>query len=74
MHNSQSRSTGLHANRTTFRYDRLGTGLSEHPGDAYNVVQGATDLAVLSKVASGLRDGSLLGTSYNKIVGVGCGP
>jgi hypothetical protein len=56
---------------TTFRYDRLGTGLSEHPGDAYNVVQGATDLAILEKIASGLRDGSLTGKAYRKIAGVG---
>jgi pimeloyl-ACP methyl ester carboxylesterase len=29
---------------TTFRYDRLGTGQSDHPADAYNVVQAATDV------------------------------
>jgi len=56
---------------TTFRYDRLGTGLSEHPKDAYNTVQGPTDLAILTEITSMLRAGKIGGTSFETIVGVG---
>ncbi|KAH7923574.1 alpha/beta-hydrolase [Leucogyrophana mollusca] len=54
----------------TFRYDRLGTGLSEKPYDAYNVVQYATDVAIAVKFAQMLRDGSI-GRKFSKVVGVG---
>lgn len=49
----------------------LGTGNSEHPTDAYNVVQAATDLAIAERMASMLRNGAIDGTSYSKIVGIG---
>ncbi|KAH7929248.1 alpha beta-hydrolase [Leucogyrophana mollusca] len=53
----------------TFRYDRLGNGLSEKPKDAYNVVQQSTEVAIAIKFAEMLRDGSI--GKYKKIVGVG---
>ncbi|EJU00142.1 alpha/beta-hydrolase, partial [Dacryopinax primogenitus] len=59
------------AGYTTFRYDRLGTGLSEHPIDGLNVVRADTDVQILSSIASLLRTGTLTGTGYNKILLVG---
>ncbi|EGO19233.1 hypothetical protein SERLADRAFT_443276 [Serpula lacrymans var. lacrymans S7.9] len=66
-------SASADAGIATFRYDRLGTGLSEKPKDAYNVVQAATDTAITVKFAQMLRDGSIgiKGQKYNKILGVG---
>lgn len=45
--------------------------LTEHPADAYNVVQGATDLAIATRFAAMLRNGALDGNKYSKIVGIG---
>ncbi|KAH9837855.1 alpha beta-hydrolase [Rhodofomes roseus] len=59
------------AGYTTFRYDRLGTGLSEKPSDAYNVVQSPTDLAIAIRFAQMLRSGDIGGQKFDKIVGVG---
>ncbi|GJE91974.1 alpha/beta hydrolase [Phanerochaete sordida] len=59
------------AGYVTFRYDRLGTGLSEHPQDAYNVVQSPTDLAIATKFAQMLRNGDIGNMKFNKIVGIG---
>ncbi|KAF7796598.1 hypothetical protein EIP86_007780 [Pleurotus ostreatoroseus] len=59
------------AGYTTFRYDRLGTGLSEKPNDAYNVVQSPTDLAILTEFSQMLRSGAIGGQAFSKIVGVG---
>ncbi|EMD39654.1 hypothetical protein CERSUDRAFT_92149 [Gelatoporia subvermispora B] len=59
------------AGYTTFRFDRLGTGLSEKPTDAYNVVQAPTDLAIATAFGEMLRNGSIGGQKFNKIVGVG---
>lgn len=36
---------------STFRFDRLGTGLSERPDDGINVVQAATEVAILTHFA-----------------------
>lgn len=55
----------------TFRYDLLGTGHSEHPFDAYNVVQKPTDVAIAIKFAEMLRAGEIGGRAYSKIVAVG---
>ncbi|EGN93867.1 hypothetical protein SERLA73DRAFT_188982 [Serpula lacrymans var. lacrymans S7.3] len=66
-------SASADAGIATFRYDRLGTGLSEKPHDAYTIVQRATDAAITAKFAEMLRDGSIgvEGQKYTKIVGVG---
>ncbi|KAH7911761.1 alpha beta-hydrolase [Hygrophoropsis aurantiaca] len=55
----------------TFRYDRLGTGLSEAPPEAYNVVQKPTDVAIAIKFAEMLRSGEISGKPYTKIVLLG---
>ena len=52
-------SAAAQAGHTTFRYDRLGTGLSEKPADAYNIVQGATDVAILTEIAAMLKGGKI---------------
>lgn len=64
-------SAAAKAGHSTFRYDRLGTGLSQKPGDAYNVVQGATDVAILSEIISMLQNGKIAGKKFTKIAGVG---
>ncbi|KAF7983051.1 hypothetical protein HWV62_24720 [Athelia sp. TMB] len=56
---------------STFRYDRLGTGLSEKPADSYNVVQSSTDLAIAQKLLTMLRSGGIGGRKFAKVVGVG---
>lgn len=64
-------SAAAKAGHSTFRFDRLGTGLSEKPADTYNVVQAATDVAILSEIVSMLQNGKIGGKSYNKIAGIG---
>ncbi|EPQ54849.1 alpha/beta-hydrolase [Gloeophyllum trabeum ATCC 11539] len=64
-------SAAADAGYTTFRYDRLGTGLSEHPSDTYNEVQAPTDLAIATKLLSMLKDGQIGGQKFSKVVGVG---
>ncbi|TFK48793.1 alpha beta-hydrolase [Heliocybe sulcata] len=59
------------AGYSTFRYDRLGTGLSEHPNDTYNVVQAPTDIAIATKLLEMLKNGNIGGQKFDKIVGVG---
>ncbi|GJE88554.1 alpha/beta-hydrolase [Phanerochaete sordida] len=59
------------AGYVTFRYDQLGAGLSEHPEDAYNVVQAFTDLAIATKIAQMLRSGDIGGVKFDKVIGVG---
>ncbi|KIP01152.1 hypothetical protein PHLGIDRAFT_131352 [Phlebiopsis gigantea 11061_1 CR5-6] len=56
---------------TTFRYDRLGTGLSDHPQDAYNIVQSPTDLAIATQFAAMLRSAQIGGTNFTKVIGIG---
>lgn len=62
-------SAAAKAGHSTFRYDRLGTGLSEHPEETYNVVQAATDVAILTEVISMLKAGKIGGKTFNKIAG-----
>jgi len=64
-------SAAAKAGHSTFRYDRLGTGLSEHPEETYNVVQAATDVAILTEVISMLKAGKIGGKTFNKIAGIG---
>jgi len=56
---------------STFRYDRLGTGLSEHPAQTYDVVQASTDVAILTEVISMLKNGKIGGRKYTKLAGIG---
>jgi len=56
------------AGYTTFRYDRLGTGLSDHPADGLNIVQADTDVQILNSLTSMLRTGTIGGTEYSKIL------
>lgn len=46
---------------STFRYDRLGTGASQRPKDGYNVVQGATEVGILTSIARMLKDTTKIG-------------
>jgi pimeloyl-ACP methyl ester carboxylesterase len=46
---------------STFRYDRLGTGLSERPNDGINVVQAATEVAILLAFAKMAKTTTQLG-------------
>ncbi|CAD6581137.1 MAG: hypothetical protein CYPHOPRED_001494 [Cyphobasidiales sp. Tagirdzhanova-0007] len=64
-------SAAAQAGHTTFHYDRLGTGLSEKPEDAYNTVQAATDVAILSEIISMLQNGKIGGKKYSKLAAVG---
>ncbi|KZT28741.1 alpha beta-hydrolase [Neolentinus lepideus HHB14362 ss-1] len=59
------------AGYTTFRYDRLGTGLSDHPNDTYNVVQASTDLAIATKLLDMLKQGEIGGQQFDKVIGIG---
>ncbi|KAG9007985.1 hypothetical protein FRB94_008310 [Tulasnella sp. JGI-2019a] len=59
------------AGYNTFRYDRLGTGLSEHPEDAYNIVQAPTDAAIAMKIISMISTGDIGGHSGIKVIGIG---
>ncbi|KAF7980110.1 hypothetical protein HWV62_39521 [Athelia sp. TMB] len=56
---------------STFRYDRLGTGLSEKPADSYGIVQSPLELAIAQQFASMLRAGKIGNTKFTKILGVG---
>lgn len=62
-------SAAAKAGHSTFRYDRLGTGLSEHPSQTYNVVQAATDVAILTEIISMLKNGKIGGKKFSKIAG-----
>lgn len=64
-------SAAAKAGHSTFRYDRLGTGLSEHPAETYNVVQAATDIAILTEIITMLKNGKIGGKKFTKIAGVG---
>ncbi|KZO91751.1 alpha/beta-hydrolase [Calocera viscosa TUFC12733] len=56
---------------TTFRYDRLGTGESDHPFDGYHEVQAATDLQILLQIISLLHSGGIGGNAYSSIFAIG---
>ncbi|KIJ67167.1 hypothetical protein HYDPIDRAFT_107880 [Hydnomerulius pinastri MD-312] len=53
---------------TTFRYDRLGTGMSEKPEDLYNIVQKTTDVAIAVEFARMLRAGQICYPSTNSSI------
>jgi pimeloyl-ACP methyl ester carboxylesterase len=55
---------------TTFSYDRLGVGASEHP-DPIKVVQAQTEVEIAHSLIQSLRDGALASTRFQKIIGVG---
>jgi pimeloyl-ACP methyl ester carboxylesterase len=55
---------------TTFSYDRLGTGLSDHP-DPIQVVQGPLEVAIAHSLIQLLRSGAIGSTSFKKVIGVG---
>ncbi|KAH8928850.1 hypothetical protein BT69DRAFT_1276773 [Atractiella rhizophila] len=55
----------------TFAFDRLGHGQSDKPSDGLLTVQSALHIEIWAKIAAGLRDGSIGGTSFKNIVGVG---
>jgi pimeloyl-ACP methyl ester carboxylesterase len=55
---------------TTFLYDRLGVGLSDHP-DPIQVVQTGFELAILHELTQMLRDGIFASTKFSKVTSVG---
>lgn len=58
------------AGYATFSYDRLGTGLSDHP-DPNQVVQAALQIEIAHVLVQALRKMSVQGKGVKKIVGVG---
>ena len=58
------------AGYATFLYDRVGTGLSDHP-DPNQVVQAALQLEVAHTLIQGLRKLRVQGKGIEKVVGVG---
>ncbi|KAL8897927.1 MAG: hypothetical protein Q9207_006958 [Kuettlingeria erythrocarpa] len=58
------------AGYATFSYDRLGTGLSDHP-DPNQVVQAALQVEIAHQLIQGLRDVRVQGRGIQKVVGVG---
>lgn len=60
------------AGYATFRIDRLGTGASEKPEDGYNVVQGPTEVGILTKIADLAKNSNQIGgRKWGKSVLVG---
>ena len=55
---------------TTFLYDRLGTGISDHP-DAIQVVQASLQIAIAHELIQLLRTGGIANHSFERIIGVG---
>lgn len=55
---------------TTFLYDRLGVGLSDHP-DPIQVVQTGFEIAILHELTQMLRNGTFASTKFSKVTGVG---
>jgi len=58
------------AGYTTFSYDRLGIGLSDHP-DPIQVVQAALEVSIAHSLIQSLRSGCIGGTSFSHVIGVG---
>jgi hypothetical protein len=58
------------AGYATFSYDRLGTGLSDHP-DPIQVVQTAIQVEIAHQLVNLLRTSTELGRSFRRVVGVG---
>jgi pimeloyl-ACP methyl ester carboxylesterase len=54
----------------TFSYDRLGTGLSDHP-DPIQVVQSAIQVEIAHQMIKKLRSGAIGGYAFDNVVGVG---
>lgn len=60
------------AGYATFRYDRLGTGESEKPEDGYNVVQGPTEVGILTSIANKVKNTKDIGgKKWGKTILVG---
>ncbi|KAN0102813.1 hypothetical protein V8E51_011126 [Hyaloscypha variabilis] len=55
---------------TTFNYDRLGVGLSDHP-DPLQVVQAELEIAIAHGISELLRSGALAANKFEKVVAVG---
>ncbi|RDW63702.1 hypothetical protein BP6252_11247 [Coleophoma cylindrospora] len=58
------------AGYTTFSYDRLGTGLSDHP-DPIQVVQTPLEMSILHELIQMLRSGRIGSIPFSHVVGVG---
>lgn len=58
------------AGYTTFSYDRLGIGASEHP-DPIQVVQAPLETAIAHSLIQSLRAGAISSTAFKSVVGVG---
>lgn len=55
---------------TTFFFDRLGTGLSDHP-DPIQIVQLPLQVEILHSIVQLLRTGAIAGHSFKHVIGVG---
>ncbi len=55
---------------TTFSYDRLGTGMSEHP-DPIQVVQSQLEVSIVHSLTQSLRAGDFSSIKFDHVVGVG---
>lgn len=55
---------------TTFFYDRLGVGLSDHP-DPIQVVQLPLQVEILHSIVQLLRQGAIAGHTFTHVIGVG---
>lgn len=58
------------AGHATFSFDRLGTGLSDHP-DPIQIVQSSLQVEIAHQLIQSLRSGAIGGTRFQNIVGVG---
>ncbi|CZT50457.1 uncharacterized protein RSE6_11442 [Rhynchosporium secalis] len=58
------------AGHTTFSYDRLGIGASEHP-DPIQVVQAALEVNIAQSLIESLKSGAIASTKFEKVIGVG---
>jgi pimeloyl-ACP methyl ester carboxylesterase len=58
------------AGYATFSFDRLGTGLSDHP-DPIQVVQSALQVEIAHQMIQSLRSGAIGGNAFQNVVGIG---
>lgn len=58
------------AGYTTFSYDRLGIGMSDHP-DPIEVVQAQMEVTIAHELIQSLRAGRIASTAFKHVVGVG---
>ena len=57
---------------STFRYDRLGTGLSETPTNGFDVSQAQTEISILRGFNELIRETTTIGgKKWSKVVGIG---